>query len=126
SVTPPADHSWLHTLSGAAVAVAPMQLQLDTPLDRNHELGAPVMQRTSLLRIDAVDSGRWGDRLRISVEDEASGLVSGATLAAVNSVTEIVLSSPTGVEPGTLLELSGAGPTDPPIGPLLKVAGINR
>jgi uncharacterized protein len=125
-VTTPANHSWLHTLSGAAVAVAPMQLELDTPLDRNHELGSAVLQRGSLIRIDAIDRGRWGDRLRISVEDETTGLVSGATLAAVNSVTEILLSSPTGVEPGTVLELSGPAPTDPPVGPLLKVAAINR
>ena len=125
-VTTPAGGSWLHTLSGAAVAVVPMELELDTPLDRNHELGAPVMQRTSLIRIDAIDVGRWGDRLRISVEDESNGLVSGATLAAVNSVTDILLSSPTGVEPGTVLELGGPAPTDPPVGPLLKVATINR
>src|SRR5262245_24326529 len=125
-VTSPDNRSWLHTLASAATAVAPMQLELDSPLDRNHELGAAVVQRTSLIRIDAIDPGRWGDRLRISVEDETSGLVTGATLAAVNSVTEILLSSPTGLEPGTVLELSGPAPTDPPVGPLLKVAAINR
>ena len=125
-VTAPGGRSWLHTLSGAAVAVVPMEVELDTPLDRNHELGAPVMQRQSLIQIQAIDPGRWGDRLRISVEDETNGLVSGATLAAVNSATEILLSSPTGVESGTVLELSGSGPTDPPIGPLLKVTSINR
>lgn len=116
----------LHTLSAAATAVSPREIELDLPLERNHELGAPVAQRGSLIRIDAIDPGRWGDRLRISVEDESNGLVSGATLAAVNSTTEILLSSPTGVEPGTVLELGGPAPSDPPVGPLLKVAGINR
>jgi phage tail sheath protein FI len=125
-ITTPANRSWLHALSGNAVLVTPLGVELDTPLDRNHEVGAPVLQRSSLIRIEAIDPGRWGDRLRISVEDETAGLVSGATLAAVNSATEILLSSPTGVEPGTVLELSGPAPTDPPVGPLLKVAAINR
>src|SRR2546430_14133388 len=44
----------------------------------------------------------------------------------VNSVTEILLSSPTGVEPGTVLELSGPNENDPVIWPLLKVGSINR
>ena len=126
AVTAAGGRSWLHTLSGAAVAVVPMEIELDAPLDRSHELGAAVVQRSALIEIDAIDPGRWGDRLRVSVEDETNGLVSGATLANMNSVSEIVLSSPTGVEPGTVLELSGPQVGDAVIGPLLKVASINR
>ena len=118
--------TWLHTLSAAAVAVVPSEIELDTPLDRNHELGAPVVQRQSLIQVQAIDAGRWGDRLRISVEDESNGLVSGAGLAAINSTTDIILTSPTGVESGTVLELSGPNPGDAQIGPLLKVSAINR
>lgn len=125
-VSAPGGRSWLHTLSGAAVAIVPMEVELDAALDRSHELGAVVMQRNSLIQIVAIDPGRWGDRLRISVEDEGNGLVSGATLNTVNSTTDILLSSPTGVEPGTVLELAGPNVTDAPIGPLLKVASINR
>src|SRR6266571_3844921 len=78
-----------------------------------------------LIQIQAIDPGRWGDRLRISVENEANGLVSNARLAVVNALTDIELSSPTGVEAGTVLELS-----DPVSGavlqPLIKVRSINR
>jgi hypothetical protein len=105
--------------------VAPQEVELDAPLARSHELGAPVAQRGELIQIQAIDPGRWGDRLRISVEDEASGLVSHAQLAVVNALTDIQLSSPTGVEAGTVLELS-----DPASGavlqPLIKVTSINR
>ena len=125
-VRTPTGRSYLHTLSGNAIVLTPLEVELDTPLDRNHELGAVVAQRASLILVQAIDRGRWGDRLRISIEDEANGLVSGATLATVNNPTEILLSSPTGVEPGTVLELSGAAQGSAPIGPLLKVGSINR
>jgi hypothetical protein len=125
-ITTPSGRPWLHALSANAAAVAPKEFEMDSPLERNHELGALVVQRSSLIQVQAIDQGAWGNRLRISIEDEASGLVNGATLAAVNSTTEIVLSSPTGVEPGTVLELAGPLPTDATIGPLLKVSAINR
>ena len=122
-VTTP-DGAFIHVLSGPAVAVTPEELELDTPLLRSHETGSPVAQRTPLIGIQALDPGRWGDRLRVSVEDEREGLVSGATLAAVNSPTEIVLSSPTGVEAGTVLELTS--PAGALLPPLIKVESINR
>ncbi|MCC7052812.1 MAG: phage tail sheath subtilisin-like domain-containing protein [Gemmatimonadaceae bacterium] len=125
-VTTPSGLRWLHALSAAAAAVVPMEVELDAPLDRSHELGAEIAQRTAMIGISAIDAGRWGDRLRISVEDEANGLVSGATLAIVNSPTDIRLSSPTGVEPGTVLELIAPAGDDTVIGGLLKVAAINR
>jgi len=122
-VTTP-DGDFFHGLSGAAAALAPEEIELDAPLLRSHEAGAPVVQRTALIQIQALDPGRWGDRLRISVEDERDGLVAGATLDAVNSPIEILLSSPTGVEPGTVLELRAPDGTLRP--PLIKVEAINR
>ena len=124
-VRPPGGRTYLHTLSGNAIVLAPAEVELDSRLDRSHELGAVVAQRSSLILVQAIDPGRWGDRLRISIEDETNGLVSGA-LATVNSPTEILLSSPTGVEAGTVLELAGPNPGDAAVGPPLKVAGINR
>jgi phage tail sheath protein FI len=125
-VTTPSGAQRVHALAAAAVAATPMDVELDAPLARSHAAGAPVMQRGALVRIDAIDPGRWGDRLRISVEDEENGLVSGATLATVNNPTDILLSSPTGIEPGTVLELAGPDEGDPVIAPLLKVDAINR
>lgn len=126
AVTTPSGIRWLHELSAPAAPVSPMEVELTTPLDRSHEQGADVAQRTGMIGIFAIDAGRWGDRLRVAVEDEPNGLVSGATLAMVNSPTDIRLSSPTGVEPGTVLELMAPAGDDTIIGGLLKVASINR
>ena len=124
-VTTPQGSSFLHALSANAAGVVPQEVELDAPLARSHELGASIAQRGELIQIQAIDPGRWGDRLRISVENEANGLVSNARLAVVNALTDIELSSPTGVEAGTVLELS-----DPVSGavlqPLIKVRSINR
>lgn len=125
-VKTPLGATYFHTLAAAASAVTPQEFELNTPLDRSHEVGAPVVQRSALMQVQAIDPGTWGDRLRISVEDETNGLASGALLSAVNNPSEIKLSSPTGVEAGTILELSGPAPTDPVVGPLLKVDSINR
>jgi uncharacterized protein len=125
-VRTPLGINFFHTLSGAAAAVAPLELELDRPLDRSHEVGSPVAGRESLIEVEALDPGSWGNRLRIAVEDEPAGMVSGSTLAAVNNPSEIRLSSPTGVESGTILELMGPNPGDAAVGPLVKVASINR
>jgi hypothetical protein len=62
----------------------------DTPLDRNHEPGSPVGKRTSLIRIDAIDTGRWGDRLCVWWKTEQRPCL-GATLMNVNNPSEIIL-----------------------------------
>lgn len=126
AVTTPGGMRWLHALSGPAQNVAPMEVELDAPLDRSHELGAEIAQRTAMIGIFAIDAGRWGDRLRISVENEPNGLVSGATLPTVNSLSDIQLSSLTGVEPGTVLELQMPAGDDTMIPGLLKVGAVNR
>jgi hypothetical protein len=125
-VRTPLGIAYYHTLAAAASAVTPQEFELDTPLDRSHEAGAAVAQRDALFQVQAIDPGSWGNRLRIAAENESHGLVSGALLAAVNNPSEIRLSSPTGVESGTILELSGPDATDTVIGPLLKVDSINR
>jgi phage tail sheath protein FI len=125
-VQTPTGLTYIHRLSGAASAVTPTEFELDAPLDRSHEIGSPIAQRDPIIQVEAIDEGRWGDRLRISVEDEPNGLVSGAFLTTVNNPTDIKLSSPTGVEAGTVLELLGPDDGDGVIGPLLKVESINR
>lgn len=102
----------------------PISVELDTPLERNHEAGAPLVERRPLIRAEVIDTGGWGNRLRIAVENEPRGLVS-TDLEDIPAAAEIVLSSPTGAEPGTVLELSDPD-TGAVVGGELKVVTVDR
>ena len=117
-----------HVQSDNFEALSPKEIEVNEPLDSNHSLGDPVVQREAVIQVQALDVGAWGNRLRISIEDETSGLVSGAKLSDVNMVvpSEITLSSLSGVEPGTVLMLAGPAPTDPVVGDPVKVDSVNR
>jgi phage tail sheath protein FI len=115
-----------HVIAANAAPVAPQEIELNAPLDRNHEAGAIVAQRTGLIHVEALDTGGWGNRLRISVWDEPDGVARGARLTAINNPTEIVLSSFAGVETGSVLEVSDPSQNGAVIAPLLKVIGVNR
>jgi uncharacterized protein len=108
-----------------AGSVAPVMIALDAPLDLAHSVGSPVVERSPMLNVEALDAGIWGNRLSVSIEDEDPGLVSRTILTFVGLPTQIRLGSFAGVEPGTILELldstSGA-----PVGGLLKVSAVNR
>ena len=106
-------------------AVIPQMVELDAPLDLAHPVGTAVIGRQPLFDVEALDAGIWGDRLRVTVEDEDPGLVSRTTLASVGLPTQIRLGSTSGVEPGTILELLDPA-TGAPVGGLLKVGLVNR
>ncbi|MGH8066277.1 MAG: phage tail sheath C-terminal domain-containing protein [Candidatus Entotheonellia bacterium] len=108
-------------LTGAS---APQVVTLDAPMRLPHAVGSPVVERRPLLLIQALDAGVWGNRLRLSVEDEIAGLVSRTILTFVGLPTQIRLGSLAGVEPGTILELLDPT-TDVPVGGLLKVESVN-
>ena len=116
ALTPPAP---------APGAVIPQMVELDAPLDLAHPVGTAVIGRQPLFDVEALDAGIWGDRLRVTVEDEDPGLVSRTTLASVGLPTQIRLGSTSGVEPGTILELLDPA-TGAPVGGLLKVGLVNR
>ena len=124
-VTMPSGDVGYHVLAGNAVTVAPTVLTLTSALTRAHPSGSVVVQRDPLFDVQALDAGIWGNRLRISVVDEPAGLVSRTTLATIVNPTTIRLSSASGVQPGTVLELS-----DPisgvVVGDPVKVSNINR
>src|SRR5262245_7300083 len=61
-------------------SVAPVMIALDAPLDLAHSVGSPVVERSPMLNVEALDAGIWGNRLRVSVEDEDPGLVSRTIL----------------------------------------------
>jgi hypothetical protein len=106
------------------VPVAAKLLTLDKALVRSHPVGSPVIQRAKLFQIAALDSGAWGNRLYVSVEDEPTGLVSSTQFLSVTNATRARVASVAGMEPGTVLELvqnDGAV-----LGAQVKVATVSR
>ena len=114
-----------HLLQGNAVALDARPVTLAVPLLLPHRAGASVAERRQLLEVHALDPGAWGNRLRVSVEDESPGLVARTTLSQVGPGALIRLASATGVESGTVLELLAPG-TEDAVGPPLKVLAVNR
>jgi Bacteriophage tail sheath protein len=125
-VTLPSGGKYYHRLAVDAAAAAPVEVTLDSALAMTHETGAPVVERMQLMVVQALDAGAWGNRLRVSVEDEPSGLASNAQIVSVTNRSQIRLSSLTGVEPGTVLEILGPQQTDGAVGEPVKVRTIDR
>ena len=114
-----------HRLAANAASVDARLVDLTVPLSRAHPAGAAIAERTPLLSLQALDSGDWGNRLRVAVEDEPAGVVPRTTVSSVIDANHIRLASAAGVEAGTLLEVfnPAGGAT---VGDLLKVTDINR
>ena len=110
------------TGAGANAADRPLMLTLQSALARAHPAGSAVVGRDPVVDVQALDTGIWGNRLRISVEDETPGLVS-TTLATIVNPTTVRLASASGVQPGTVLELFDANGV---VGDPVKVSNVNR
>lgn len=119
-------------IGGTAQPAGPREVLLQTSaLTRSHDAGQPLLERQQLLLVRALDAGAWGNRLMVSCRQEAQGLVSNAQLRMANPPpapgfpSTIELSSLTGVESGTIVEL-----LDPDGEPLnlafLKVRSVDR
>jgi phage tail sheath protein FI len=112
--------------------VGPLNLQvvtLNAPLTVPHAAGAPVAARQPLLLVQAFDPGIWGNRLRVSVQDQRPALVNTHIRLGANGIvdgTHIRLDSANGVEVGTVLQRVDANgnliPGDTPF----KVIAIDR
>ena len=113
-----------HWLTGQA-AVTPELLTLTTSLARSHPAGSVVVPRSPLFQVEALDAGSWGNRLRVSVSDDAPGLVARTVLANVITPTTIRLGSRSGVQPGTVLEFSDPA-TGQVLGDPVKVRAVDR
>jgi phage tail sheath protein FI len=114
-----------HRISAAPTTPTPDVVTLRTALRRAHPTGAGVVGRAPLFRVEALDAGGWGNRLRVSVEDESPALVKTAIKSVTNS-THIRLASVAGVEPGTLLELTDPLNGDTVLDGPLKVVSVDR
>lgn len=114
-----------HRISAKPTTPTPEVVTLRTALRRAHPTGAEVVRRSPLFRVEALDAGGWGNRLRISVEDESPGLVKTA-IESITNLTHIRLASVAGIEPGTLLELTDPLNGDAVLGDPLKVVSVDR
>ncbi|MBV9927284.1 MAG: phage tail sheath family protein [Acidobacteria bacterium] len=114
-----------HRISAAPDNLDARLVNLTVPLSRAHAAGAELIERAPLINVQALDAGQWGNRLRVSAEDEPSGLVSRTSVGGVIGPNTIRLASAAGVEAGTVLEVfdpaTGAAVGDP-----LKVTSIDR
>jgi phage tail sheath protein FI len=90
---------------------------LSSPVQRTHPMGAPVVSRSPLIQVEALDQGAWGRRVALAVEDEDPGLVSRAEVASLVGPTQLRLTTLTGIEPGSYLEL-----IDPASGAVIDAA----
>jgi uncharacterized protein len=111
------------TGAGAVPGDRPLMVTLQTALARAHPAGSALVGRSPVVDVQALDAGIWGNRLRISVEDETPGLVS-TTLRSFTNLTTIRLASASGVQPGTVLEFFDANGTI--LGDPVKVSNVNR
>jgi phage tail sheath protein FI len=117
--------AYLALIDFASVAAStPRTVQLTTALLRNQPSGATLVRRTEILQVQAIDTGDWGNRLLVSVEDETTGLVSRADATGTIAPNRMQLATLAGVEPGSVLEL--LRPDGSRIGGLLKVDALHR
>ena len=120
-----------HRLANAAQNQNPREIELSVALTRGHDAGQPVLEREPLLLVWTLDAGAWGNRLMVSCRNETQGLVSNAQVLAANPPpgpglpSTLQLSSLTGVEPGTILELLDPDGSSLNL-PFLKVRRVDR
>lgn len=115
----------LHELGTAGTFPQIGAVTLSVGLDRDHVFGETVAERRALIEVRALDAGAWGNRLRVSVEDEANGLANRTrTTSTAAAPLGIEVASLTGIEPGTVLEVSNPAPGGGTV--LLKVRRIDR
>ncbi|HVG46349.1 MAG TPA: hypothetical protein VM890_16515, partial [Longimicrobium sp.] len=124
-LTAPNGDTWYAALAENADDLDPRLVEVSVPLTLAHSAGDPVAERNALLAVEALDAGAWGNRVRVSVEDEAVGLLASTTLATVVSGNQVRLGTYGGVEAGTVLELLDPV-TGATVDELLKVTHVNR
>jgi phage tail sheath protein FI len=122
----PADGSVSYNKIDAPPAARELDaVQLVTPAVRTHPAGSPVVSRSPLITVQALDAGAWGQRISLAVQDESPGLVSRVQVAALVGPTQLRLSSLTGIQSGSYLEVLFPDGTLVDASTPLKVASVN-
>ena len=115
-----------HQIEVAPAALKPQLVTVSKATEGLYAAGTLVAQRDPEALVQALDMGDWGNRLRVSVQDEPVGLISRTTLAAVIGPTQIRLASPAGAESGTVIELLDTANNDAVIDTPLKIDFVDR
>jgi phage tail sheath protein FI len=115
-----------NAIDAAPTAQGLEAVQLTNPLQRTHPAGSPVVSRSRLIKVQALDAGAWGQRIALSAQDESPGLVSNVQVVTSIALTQLQLSSLTGIQPGSYLELLYPNGNLVDASTPLKVAAVNR
>jgi phage tail sheath protein FI len=113
-----AQQAYYHRLTVPPATPAPMRVTLGIKLTRPHPAGAAIVAREPLMQVRALDPGAWGNRLRVSVQDQSPPLVNTRIrmIGGIADSTHIRLESANGIEIGTVLQRADASgnPIDMP------------
>jgi len=101
--TPSGDMAYARVV-GPLAAAAPATVQLTANLARSHAIGEPAAEREDLFLVQALDVGAWGNRLRISTENEPRGLAD-TRIQVLTPPLQFTAESLTGLEAGSLIEI---------------------
>jgi hypothetical protein len=99
--------AYYHCLTGNAIAFTPVPVTLNNPLIVPHPAAAAVVARNPQLLVRALDTGAWGNRLRVTVQDQNPPLLNTQIREMVDD-THIRLNSASGIEAGTVLQRTDA------------------
>lgn len=125
AVTPPNTPPYYHEIGAADLTLTAVELELSGALEFSHDIGAPVVGRTSLINVVALDRGAWGNRVRLAVREPQTPLAQ-ANLTGSSPLNPIItLSNYSGIEPGSVLEFFDPA-TGNPVGALSKVIDLDR
>lgn len=120
-VTPIGGGPYYHEVAAAPLALAPQTVTLSQPLALPQPAGAPLVVRAPMMLVRALDTGVWGNRLRVAMETQADALLNTRVRQLVGA-TSLRLQSAAGVETGTELVVTDAGLVDTRV----KVLSIDR
>ncbi|WP_418003796.1 phage tail sheath C-terminal domain-containing protein [Mycobacterium sp. PDNC021] len=76
-----------------------------TTVANGHRPGVGLLARSTLFTVEALDVGGYGNELRVKVEEEAAGTVQTTVAVTTPPGADVPVTSITGVEPGSLLEI---------------------
>ncbi len=120
-ITLPDARVYLHRMVAAAAEVV-HEVPILTQFRVAHGAGAAMTSAARLLRVQALDLGAWGNRLRISLRRQNPPIVRTTVRDRVGNALK--LSSSSGVEVGTILQVVDAN--GEPVGAPFKVERIDR
>jgi Bacteriophage tail sheath protein len=100
--TLPSGEIYYHRLPANPTALSAGPLTLNSALTLPHAASEALVARTPLMSVVALDAGRWGNRLRVAVQDNDPPLAK-TKIRTILDWTHIRLESSNGVEPGTIL-----------------------